>query len=312
LSVEVMAGWIKLHKELLDDAVWQMLTPKQTRAFIGFLLQVNYESGEFGCRRCGKAIAQPVGSTSKSYKTLAHRADVTPKVMLDTLRKLAKKGFIINRSGPGCHTLYVVKNWSKYQKQESIEVPGRGPHRVPVRDRAGGHEEEVKKLKNKETTTEGLFSDPNYPPEALSLADRHRALCQEYLGRGVVKMPPKCGDKAWPAERKRWSKQYRRLSIDADDPISWHEQRQALEAAFASEHTWTVDRGEMSWRTVLGGPRAYEAFGQKYHTFSAQCARLPAKRRPKEIIPDNDIRRSRERQEIEREALAAIAAEGKR
>ena len=40
--------WIKLHRSLLSDSIWQMLSGDQPKAFIGLLLQIDFGPGEFG------------------------------------------------------------------------------------------------------------------------------------------------------------------------------------------------------------------------------------------------------------------------
>jgi hypothetical protein len=261
-----MARWIRLYESLLDDGLWQLLPGEQAKALIGLLLQVNWQPSEFGCRQCHKIMQLPPGATARSYRTLAERARVSEGCMKRLIANLTKKGFLKNASRPRCHTVYVVKNWEKYQTAEeapdpgvapgerpSLERPRRGPRRGPM---------------NKNTRIEETESDtpqlPGLSPEkpladAVSTADHLRAA----LVATGLPCPGYKTDTGYRARRKDWAERIQGASGDLG--MSHQTIRELITWAMAAP-AWEVGGQRWTWARVLATGEPHRKLAEKLPT----------------------------------------------
>ena len=110
-----LEGYIKLHRAMRDDGLYQSFTDLQKLAWIHFLLEVNWKPSEFGCSKCGKLFKLPAGATAKSLDTLAQGIGLGRQVVRGMLDRATKHGSITRNIRARCHSIYVVENWHKYQ-----------------------------------------------------------------------------------------------------------------------------------------------------------------------------------------------------
>ena len=108
-------GWIKLHRSLLDDALWRCSTDSQKVLLVVILMLANHKDNEwiwndkkFICKR---------GQFITSLRSLAEKAQISKKAVEGALSKFEKYGFLGTQKGTG-GTLITVCNYYKYQSDE--------------------------------------------------------------------------------------------------------------------------------------------------------------------------------------------------
>ena len=86
------SGWIKLHRELLDKAIWSCSTPEQKVVLITLLLNVNYESKQWEWK--GQKYECRPGQLITSIDSLAHLCgcNISSKNVRTALKKFEKYG----------------------------------------------------------------------------------------------------------------------------------------------------------------------------------------------------------------------------
>jgi len=241
-----MADWIKLHRALLADGLWQMLSQNQPKAFIGLLLSVNWQAAEFGCRNCHQTIRVPAGGTAKSIATLANESGVSHGCMKRLLGLLERKGFIISRSRPRCHSLHVIKNWDKYQGDDGgrdpgvdpVVAPGATPGAAPIEECKEGEEVVLQK-------SEGdLFGDETLPSkQEQALAERHRNLHLDVFPQCRLGIKTASG---WARNRGRWEAAYK--ATRGEHPPA--DLERAQDVVYRQRAQW-FGRQDKTWADVM-------------------------------------------------------------
>ena len=107
-----MAGWIKLHRILIDKAIWQCSTPEQKSILITLLLLTNHEEKEW-LWQGQKFKAQP-GQFVTSIESIAKKAGVSNQNVRSALVKFEKLEFLTNQSTKTGRLITIV-NWGVYQ-----------------------------------------------------------------------------------------------------------------------------------------------------------------------------------------------------
>lgn len=115
-----MNGWIKLHRELIDKAIWQCATAEQKVILITILMNVNPHKKEWEWQ--GKQFTCEPGQMVTSLASLAEKCGkgVSIKNVRTALEKFEKYGFLTNQSAKTGRLITVV-NWALYQ-DSSYEV----------------------------------------------------------------------------------------------------------------------------------------------------------------------------------------------
>lgn len=108
--VESKVGWIKLHRKLTDNWIWQ--DPEKLRAWIDILLMVNHEDKEVLAN--GKVITVKSGQKLTSIVQLADRWGWSRHRVYRFLA-LLKANNMCNTNGTANGTLITVVNWAFYQ-----------------------------------------------------------------------------------------------------------------------------------------------------------------------------------------------------
>lgn len=110
-------GWIKLHRELQNKALWSCSTPVQRSIFITILLNVNHEEKEWEWK--GEKFMCKPGQMITSLSSLAQKSGdgVSVQNVRTALTKFEKFGFLTNDSTKTGRLITVV-NWGIYQKDD--------------------------------------------------------------------------------------------------------------------------------------------------------------------------------------------------
>ena len=109
-----MEGWVKLYREIMNDAVWQTTTPEQKTVLIVLLLMANHKENEWEWEGVKFKVAPGQFVTSiDSIKRHAGKGVSTQNIRT-ALSKLEKLGFLTNQSTKTGRLITIV-NWGKYQ-----------------------------------------------------------------------------------------------------------------------------------------------------------------------------------------------------
>jgi hypothetical protein len=104
-----MAGWIKLHRSLLD---WEWYSePNTARVFMHLLLTANYEEGRFmgeiipvgACVTGRLKLAQTLGLSERCVRTAIERLKISQQVTIKSLHKFS---------------IITITNWAEYQQDD--------------------------------------------------------------------------------------------------------------------------------------------------------------------------------------------------
>lgn len=110
-----MEGWIKLHRCLLDKAVWQ-LNDAQRIVFFTILLLANHEGKQW--LWMGTQFNADPGQFVTSLPKLAKTARVSVQSVRTALDNLKKLDFLTYQSTDSGR-LITVNNWAVYQRKEN-------------------------------------------------------------------------------------------------------------------------------------------------------------------------------------------------
>ncbi|KNF09317.1 hypothetical protein CLPU_3c00950 [Gottschalkia purinilytica] len=113
-------GWIKLHRHLMDKAIWIDSTPEQKTILITLLMMANHKVKEWEWKG-EKYVAKP-GQFVTSLEKIAINAGkgVSIQNVRTALKKFEKYGFLTNES-TNKNRLITIENWESYQcKDEEL------------------------------------------------------------------------------------------------------------------------------------------------------------------------------------------------
>lgn len=282
-----MAGFIKIHRELLEDKIWSAMTEAQRGAWIGFLLQVNWTDNEWACPKCKRIIHIPPGGTVKTYRNLAKDCETSVKIMKTMLANMLRLKFISRSSFYRCHALYVVNNWDEYQSVDPTRTqhgtqdgPNTGPIYKNIRKK------EYKNI-NSESQNSNLISEqkeeqnikspeshclcnapepplPLPPPITTTTTGRQLAVQEIVIPTEAWQLAKRhrelvlasdpqntCGTKRW--SQKKWAKQYAEFfeSFPPENAINWNFLEELLDYAMSKS------AADKKWRKYCDTPSGY-------------------------------------------------------
>lgn len=110
-------GWIKLHKKLLDSAVWS--DPLRLKAWVYILLSANYENKEWFAN--GRLIQIKRGQLVTSNRKLQEAWRCSDKTVRRILQQFAEMDMIKVETPHNKYTLISVVNYSKFQDNGHTE-----------------------------------------------------------------------------------------------------------------------------------------------------------------------------------------------
>ena len=108
-------GWIKLHRSLLDDELWNDCNERQKVVMITLLLMANHEERSW-IFEGEKYIVQP-GEMITSLKSISRKSGVDISTVRRSLDKFEKYGFSTSKS-TNKNRLISIVNWTKYQDRD--------------------------------------------------------------------------------------------------------------------------------------------------------------------------------------------------
>ena len=107
-------GWIKLHREILDKAVWTEATAEQKVLLITLLMIANH--GEKQWEWKGKKFTARPGQFVTSLPSLVQKCgkDSSIQKIRTALKRFEKYDFLTDQSTP-YNRLITIVNWGIYQ-----------------------------------------------------------------------------------------------------------------------------------------------------------------------------------------------------
>lgn len=112
-------GWVKLHREMMDNAVWTATTAEQKVIFLTLVLMVNHAANSWEWE--GDKYHVEPGQTITSVKSICDLAGkgITPQKVKTALKKFEKYGILTNKSTKRGRLISLV-NWAKYQRDDRL------------------------------------------------------------------------------------------------------------------------------------------------------------------------------------------------
>ena len=107
-----MEGWIKLHRCLLDKAIWKCSTPEQKALLITILLLANHEENQWVWKG-EKYICKP-GEFITSYNKLAKVTGISYRQTRYAVDKFESLHFLSHEVSQ-CGVRISLVNWDLYQ-----------------------------------------------------------------------------------------------------------------------------------------------------------------------------------------------------
>lgn len=149
-----MQGWISLHREIVEKAIWTESTPEQKVILITLLLLANHKEKEWEWK--GDRYKAKPGQFVTSLNSIAQKSgkDVTVKKVRTALEKFEKYGFLANES-TNKNRLITIVNWEVYQSLENKRASKKaGIGQAEGRQRAtNNNDNNVNNENNKENTS---------------------------------------------------------------------------------------------------------------------------------------------------------------
>ena len=110
-------GWIKLHRELTDKAIWLESTPEQKTILVTLLMMANHEENEWEWKgeRCEVGKGQFITSLESITKKCGKGVSV--QNVRTALKRFEKYEFLTNES-TNKNRLITIVNWASYQGNE--------------------------------------------------------------------------------------------------------------------------------------------------------------------------------------------------
>ena len=112
---EEMEGWVKLHRCLLDKAIWKNSKAEQKAVLITILLLANHKDNEWEWQ--GKKYTCKPGQFVTSLQSLAETSGTSVQVVRTSLRRFEKYEFLTDESTKTGRLITIV-NWEFYQAKE--------------------------------------------------------------------------------------------------------------------------------------------------------------------------------------------------
>lgn len=161
-------GWIKLHRTLRKNCLWQAQEPFDRRsAWIDLLLMVNHEERALILRN-GKTIIVEPGQAFVSYEHLRERWHWGSRDRVKRYFKLLADHDMITVTSTPNGTLICLKNWAKFQSGSTANATRTSQQASQQTSQQASHEQEVYKniynnknvIKNKrEGASDSSFED---------------------------------------------------------------------------------------------------------------------------------------------------------
>lgn len=112
-----MQGWIKLHRQLMDKAIWIESTPEQKVILVTLLMMANHEGKEWEWK--GEKYKVQPGQIITSLPSIAEKCGkgISIQNIRTALKRFEKLGFLTDES-TNQNRLITIINWGFYQSSE--------------------------------------------------------------------------------------------------------------------------------------------------------------------------------------------------
>ena len=110
-------GWIKLHRETIEKAIWRCSTLEQKSIFITLLILANHKEAQWIWK--GQKFKCLPGQFITSIKSIAYYAQVSEQNVRTALVKFGKLEFLTDESTK-TGRLITILNWGVYQQNDSL------------------------------------------------------------------------------------------------------------------------------------------------------------------------------------------------
>jgi|GEM_PF-1749687 len=174
-----MAGWVKLHRSILE---WEWYDDTNVfRLFIHLILTANYEDKKWR----GKIIKK--GQLATSVAKLSEATGLTPKMVRGAIKKLEKSQDLVTK-GANNYTLITVCNYSEYQSLENDEGKRKANEGQSKGEPQGNQRATTKEVKKEEDINTPPYNPPAEPeePPPLTDADFYGGGGEEFSSPAVV------------------------------------------------------------------------------------------------------------------------------
>lgn len=167
-----MDGWIKLHRNLMDKAIWKCSTPEQKVVLITIMMMANFADNQWLWK--GNKYTCKAGQFITSLKSLSHMAGVSIQSVRSSLDKFEKLEFLTNESTKEGRLITII-NWDFYQ---ALDNQANKPfNKEPTKSQQTSNKEPTTNKNNKNLN--------NYKNEEEdSSASKLKKLEQYYLSGG--------------------------------------------------------------------------------------------------------------------------------
>ncbi len=118
-----MAGWIAVHRCIMEKAIWHSSTPEQKVILITLLLMANHKETEWEWK--GKQFKAKSGQFVTSIASIKKKAgkDISSQNVRTAIKKFENYGFLTNESTKTGRLISIV-NWHKYQDKNASTNKG--------------------------------------------------------------------------------------------------------------------------------------------------------------------------------------------
>ncbi|MBB6452011.1 DnaD/phage-associated family protein [Salirhabdus euzebyi] len=112
-----MHGWVKLHRELMEKAIWLESTPEQKTILITLLMMANHKEKEWEWK--GERFKAEPGQFVTSLEKIAQKSGrgISVQNVRTAIKRFEKYDFLTNKS-TNKNRLITIVNWCIYQEQE--------------------------------------------------------------------------------------------------------------------------------------------------------------------------------------------------
>lgn len=141
-------GWIKLHRQLLDNPIWVCSTIEQRVILITILLLANHAEKQWEWK--GKKFACQPGQLITSLPSLAKTTGCSIQNIRTALKKFINYEFLTDQS-TGTGRLITITNWEKYQSRPD-ELTGEATDAQQTPNRRLTPNNNIKNEKNERNT----------------------------------------------------------------------------------------------------------------------------------------------------------------
>lgn len=123
-----MNGWVKLHRDIINKAIWVDGTLEQRVILITLLCVANHKPSKWEFD--GKIYEVQPGQFITSIQSIVKKCDceeITAKKVRTALKRFEKFGFLTIKT-TNKNTLITIVNWDKYQSTDTEEGKQKGKH----------------------------------------------------------------------------------------------------------------------------------------------------------------------------------------